>query len=67
MINQLMMEKIDLQAAVKGVVVVNDVGGANADMAKKLSPALAKKAMKIFQVYTYFLNYFNYITDNITP
>merc|ERR550517_449889 len=47
---ELMMELADdLQAVVKGVVVIADNGGVDATLMKSLSPALAKKCIVIFQ------------------
>ena len=40
----------DLQAVVKGVVVIADNGGVDATLMKSLSPSLAKKCIVIFQV-----------------
>ena len=51
MINELMMELADdLQAVVKGVVVIADNGGVDATLMKSLTPSLAKKCIVIFQV-----------------
>ena len=40
----------DLQAVVKGVVVISDNKGVDAALMKSLTPALAKKCIVIFQV-----------------
>ena len=40
----------DLQALVKGVVVISDNGGVDANIMKQMTPSLAKKMVTIFQV-----------------
>ena len=51
---ELMMELADdLQAVVKGVVVIADNGGVDATLMKSLSPSLAKKCIVIFQVVSF--------------
>ena len=40
----------DPQAAVKGVVVITDNGGADASLVTQVSPAMAKKLVIVFQV-----------------
>ena len=39
----------DLQALVKGVVVISDNGGVDANIMKQMTPSLAKKMVTIFQ------------------
>ena len=41
----------DLQALVKGVVVISDNGGVDANIMKQMTPSLAKKMVTIFQVW----------------
>ena len=50
MVNELMFVNPDEQATVMGVVMINDIGGADFNMVKGLNPAFMKKAMTIFQV-----------------
>ena len=41
---------MDPQASVTGIVIINDIGGADMNLVKNLNPAFMKKSMTIFQV-----------------
>ena len=43
------MSENNIQAQVKGIVVVNDVGDATAQHARMMNPVIAKKGLTIWQ------------------